>query len=118
MAFTKTLISLAAGASILFAVSQAGDIAACPDTYPEQATSYVESRLADARGARVQIVSEPYRIEADVSGYSDLPGWGVDIRVRSRLPGGDYGNYVPYTVVFVNGEPVALCVDSKDLTRV
>jgi hypothetical protein len=117
MAFAKSLISVAAGVGMMFAVSQAGDIAACPDTYPEQAISYVQSRLTDARGSRVQIVSEPYRVEADVSGYSDLPGWGVDIRVRSRLPGGDYGNYVPYTVVFVNGEPVALCVDSDELTR-
>jgi hypothetical protein len=114
----KTLFALAASALALCATSLAGDIAACPDDYPVQAASYVESRLDDDRGARVQVVSEPYRVAADINGYSDVQGWGVDIRVRSRLPGGDYGNYVPYTVVFVNGEPVALCEDTQGVTRV
>ncbi|MFZ5619276.1 MAG: hypothetical protein ACOZAA_18330 [Pseudomonadota bacterium] len=118
MAIVKTLVSLAAGAGFLFAAAQAGDAAGRPDDYSVQAASYVKDRLEDARGARIQIVSEPYQVEADINGHSDLVGWGVDVRVRSRLPGGDYGNYVPYTVVFVNGEPVALCVDTSDLTRV
>lgn len=114
----KTLFALAASALALCATSMAGNIAACPDDYPAQATSYVESRLDDARGARVQIVSEPYRVQADIEDYSDVEGWGVDIRVRSRLPGGEYSNYVSYTVLFVDGEPVALCEDTDGLTRV
>ncbi len=114
----KTLFALAASAMALCASSLAGDIAACPDDYPVQATSYVESRLEDARGARVQIVSEPYRVQADIADYSGVDGWGVDIRVRARLPGGDYGNYISYTVLFVDGEPVALCEDTDGLTRV
>lgn len=118
MAIIKTLVSLAAGAGFLFAAAQADDTASRPDNYSVQAASYVKDRLEDPRGARVQIVSEPYRVEADINGRSDVSGWGVDIRVRSRLPGGDYGNYVPYTVIFVNGEPVALCEDTSELSRV
>ena len=118
MAFPKLLLSLAIGAGLMVASSQAGDVAPCPDDYTAQAVSYVESRLSDARSARVQIVSEPYRLEADVSGYSDVEGWGVDIRVKSRLPTGEFGGYVPYTVIFVDGEAVALCEDTTELTRV
>jgi len=118
MALLKSLAAFSAGAASLFAVSFAGDIAACPDEYPIMATDYVESSLVDARGARVQIVSEPYRVSADVSGYDDVQGWGVDVRVRSRLPGGRYSDYVGYTVIFVNGEPVALCDDTDQLARV
>ncbi len=118
MAVLKSLAAISAGAASLIAVSLAGDIDACPDEYPMMATDYVESSLVDARGARVQIVSEPYRVEADISGYEDLQGWGVDVRVRSRLPGGRYSDYVGYTVIFVNGEPVALCDDTDQLTRV
>ncbi len=115
---SKFVLSFAAGAMALIATSLAGDVAPCPDEYAGLATTYVESRLEDSRGARVQFVSEPYRVSADINGYSELQGWGVDVRVRSRLPGGDYGNYVPYTVVFVNGEPVALCEDTGQITRV
>lgn len=118
MKLGKSVLSFAFGAAALFAVSQAGDIAPCPDDYGYQATSYVEGRLTDARGARVQIVSEPYRVAADVGGYSGVEGWGVDIKVRSRLPNGSYGGYIPYTVIFVNGEAVALCEDAAELSRV
>ncbi len=118
MAIKNTFAALVAGAGMLFATSQAGDVAPCPDDYSDRAVSYVESRLDDSRAAKVQIVSEPYRVEADLSGYSDLPGWGVDIRVKSRLPSGSFGGYMSYTVIFVNGEAVALCEDTSDLTRV
>lgn len=117
MKLGKSVLSLAVGAAALFSISQAGDIAPAPDDYGLQAASYVEGRLTDARGARVQIVSEPYRVAADVGGYSG-EGWGVDVKVRSRLPNGSYGGYIPYTVIFVNGEPVALCEDARELERV
>lgn len=118
MTITKALVAAAAGAAFLFGVSTAGDIKPCPDDYPVRAADYIESRLDDARGAKVQVVSEPYRVIADIEGYEGLPGWGVDVRVKSRLPGGSYGGYVPYTVIFVDGEAVALDDDASELTRV
>lgn len=118
MKLGKTALSLAAGAAALFAAAQAADVAPVPADYQIQASTYVESRLIDARGARIQVVSEPYRIAADVNGHSGVEGWGVDIKVRSRLPNGSYGGYIPYTVIFVNGEPVALCEDARELARV
>lgn len=118
MTFGKSLVSAAAGVAFLFGVSTASDIKPCPDDYPVRAADYVESRLDDARGAKVQVVSQPYRVIADIEGYEGLPGWGVDVRVKSRLPGGSYGGYVPYTVIFVDGEAVALDDDASELTRV
>ena len=82
------------------------------------ATTYVEGRRTDDRGPRVQFNSEPYRVKADLAGYDDVPAWGVDVKVRSRLLSGSYGGYVPYTVIFVDGEPVALCEDADELVRV
>jgi hypothetical protein len=114
----KSLISATAGVALLFGVSTAGEIKPCPDDYPLRAADYVESRLDDARGAKVQVVSEPYRVIADIEGYEGLPGWGVDVRVKARLPGGSYGGFIPYTVIFVDGEAVALDDDASDLTRV
>ena len=84
MALLKSLAAFSAGAASLFAVSFAGDIAACPDEYPIMATDYVESSLVDARGARVQIVSEPYRVSADVSGKRRAA-------IRSRSTGATSG---------------------------
>lgn len=118
MAMMKALASAAAGVALLFGVSTAGEIKPCPDDYPVRAADYVESRLDDSRGAKVQVVSEPYRIIADLEGYEGLPGWGVDVRVKSRLPGGGFGGFVPYTVIFIDGEAVALDDDATDLTRV
>lgn len=118
MAIGKALVSAAAGVALLFGVSSAGEIKPCPDNYPVLAADYVEGRLDDSRGAKVQIVSEPYRVIADIEGNDGLPGWGVDVRVKSRLPGGSYGGYVPYTVIFVDGEAVALDDDTSELTRV
>lgn len=118
MTLSKSLISIAASAVALFAAAQAVDVAPWPDDYGSLAASYVETRIEDTRGARVELVSEPYRVEADVAGYAGLEGWGVDVRVRSRLPNGTYGGYVPYTVIFIDGVPVALCEDASELTRV
>lgn len=112
------LVAAAAGLASLVSVSLAGDIAPCPEDYDVQAASYIETRMDDARGARVKVVSEPYRVAADVGGYSGLEGWGVDVKARSRLPDGQYGGYVDYTVIFVDGRPVAICEDASELTRI
>ena len=117
MTLGKMVLSMVAGAAALFAVTQASDIAPCPDDYQVMASNYVESRLTDARGARVQILSEPYRVAADISGNGGVEGWGVDLKVRSRLPSGGYGGYVSYTVIFVDGVAVALGEDARELSR-
>ncbi|MEK7265572.1 MAG: hypothetical protein AAB227_05675 [Pseudomonadota bacterium] len=56
MKLGKMVLSIAAGAAALFAVTQASDIAPCPDDYQTQAVQYVESRLTDARGSRIQVL--------------------------------------------------------------
>ncbi len=118
MTFLKTVFSAAAGVAFLLGASNAGEVIPCPEDYPALAAEYIEARLDDARGAKVQIVSKPYRVIADIKGYEGLPGWGVDVRVKSRLPSGSYGGFVPYTVIFVDGQAVALDDDASELTRV
>lgn len=118
MALLKSVIAAAAGAAFLAGAAAAGGAGDCPSDYPVLAAAYVEGRLDDARGAKVQVVSEPYRVVADIEGHEGLPGWGVDVRVKSRLPGGAFGGYVPYTVIFIDGEAVALDDDASAMTRV
>lgn len=117
MKLAHALMGLIAGAAILAANSQAADAAAYPDDFEAQAATYVESRLEDARGARIQVVSEPYKVSAEIGDKEGIEGWGVDIKVRARLPDGQYGRYLPYTVLFMDGEAVALSEDVSDIVR-
>jgi len=41
----------------------------------------------------------------------------VDVRVKARLPGGGRGGFVPYTVLFLDGEAIALNEDARRLVR-
>lgn len=104
-----------------FAAMATGAIAAnydaIPANYQQAAEEYVMSRLTDARGASVQFVSDPYPVIADIAGYQGLEAWAVDIRVRSKLPSGARGGYVPYTLIFYKGEPVAFEMDAKKVAR-
>lgn len=114
----KSLIAALSGAAALLAVAAASDIAPCPSDYGDLASAYVKTRLDDPIAARVQIVSEPYKVRTAINGRADLVGWAVDIRVRARQANGAPGEYLPYAVIFIDGEAVALCEDASDLVRV
>ena len=77
----------------------------------------MEKRLSDPRAAKVQLDSDPYKVMVDLRAEEDIPAWAVDIRVKSRLPNGSWSNFQPYTVLFQNGEAVALKSDVADVTR-
>ena len=49
--------------------------------------------------------------------FEALPGWGVDVRVKSRLPSGSYGATESLTVIFIDGDPVALEEDAQRIAR-
>lgn len=101
-------VVLGVGAAMMTATAvMADDFGVMPANYEAALENYVGSRLTNPRGARFQIVGQPYRVYADFDGYSDVAAWAVDVRVRSRLPNGAMGT-VPYTVIFVGGVPVAL----------
>lgn len=100
-----------AGMAAAFALSAgvvAQDFGPAPANYETLVADYFGERLTDPRTAKYQFTSEPYQVFADISGYEGLPCWAVDVRVKSRLPNGEYGGYVPYTVLILDGEPVAL----------
>lgn len=118
MNIVRTLVfGVVAAAAFSAGASAAGDFGPRPADCEAQAQRYVESRLSDERGARIAVTSEPYRIYADFSGADDVPAWGIDLKVKARLPNGQYGGYVPMTVIFVRGAPVALDDDGVDIDR-
>lgn len=111
------LIAIVAGFAALGATAFAsGALAPCPDDYRERAVSYISDRLDDPRGSSYDFVGEPYAVSADFRS-GDRLGWGVDVRVKARMSGGSYGAFTPMTVIFVDGEPVALEEDGIDLAR-
>ena len=110
---------LGIGAVAAFAASAiAADYGVMPADYESASEDYVLSRLADERGARFQFVSAPYPVFADFEGHGNLAAWAVDVRVRSRMASGRMGGYLPYTVIFVDGEPVAFEEDIRGVERV
>lgn len=117
MKIIARLTAFGAAAFAMVGMAMAMDFGDAPADYEDQARTYVESRLEDPRAARFQTVGEPYQIYADVAGYEALPGWGVDVRVKSRLPSGSYGATESLTVIFIEGEPVALEEDAQRIAR-
>ena len=114
----RAFLVAAAGIGAAFAASGvAADPGPMPDDYEEMAVDYVKSRLTNPRGARVTVLSEPYEVEADFDDMEDEDAWAVDVRVRSRLPSGARHGSMAYTVIFYDGEPVALQQDGIDLAR-
>ncbi|MEM6413828.1 MAG: hypothetical protein AAF720_04145 [Pseudomonadota bacterium] len=110
----KRVSALIVGMAIMVATAFAttGDVP--PMDAESQAISYVESRLENPRGARVRTDGGPYKIYADFDGYDQVPAWAVDVRARMRLRSGS--GSAPYTVIFVDGEPVAIASDGVDIS--
>ena len=96
----------------------AADFGPIPAGYESAVEDYFSDRLSDPRSARFDYRSDPYQVFADLKGYEGLPCWAVDVRVKARLPGGGYGGYVAYTVLFLEGEAIALGDDVARMVRV
>ncbi len=104
--------ALTLGASVI-----ASDFGPSPVGYEAAVEDYFAERLSDPRAARFQFTSAPYQVFADLKGYEGLPCWAVDVRVKARMPGGGYGGYIPYTVLFLDGEAIALEEDAIRMVR-
>ena len=107
MKIKQALVGITA-ALTLGAVAIASDFGSAPADFEAQTIDYFGDRLTDPRSARFEFTSEPYQVFADLRGYEGLPCWAVDVRVKSRMPNGTFGGYVPYTVLFLDGEAIAL----------
>lgn len=114
----KTMMAGVAAAAALGAAAIAADFGSAPADYQAAAQDYVTDRLTDPRSARFQFQSEPYQVFADIKGYEGLPCWAVDVRVKARMPNGGYGRYVAYTVLFLDGEAIALEEDAQRMVRI
>lgn len=117
MKMIKTIMAGAAALVAFIASVTAADFGPAPAGYESAIKDYVHSRLVSPQAAKFRFESSPYKVYADLAGYEGLPAWAVDIRVRARLDTGDVGGYVPYTVIFVGGDPVALRGDLRRFTR-
>lgn len=119
---SKFAFAAVAAAGLLFGVgaavsAQTSGFGPMPVDYEQSASSYIEARLTNARGARIDVVSEPYQVYSSLSGYEGLACWAVDLRVKARLPSGSYGSYQRYTVLFLDGDAIALKGDARKVTR-
>jgi len=119
----KKLLS-AAGISILVITTTPGLIAGddvfglTPAACEESVAYFLEDRLFDSRAARIELNGDPYKVTVDLRGGNEVDAWAQDVRVKSRLPSGSWSNYQPYTVIFQNGQAVALESDVADVTAV
>lgn len=94
------------------------DCGPSPANYEAAAEAYIASRLEDSRNLRLDFVGEPYQVVAEMTGRDGLACWAVDVRVKARQTNGASGRYVPYTVLFHSGAPVAFEDDVRRMTRV
>ncbi|MEM9704543.1 MAG: hypothetical protein AAF850_00550 [Pseudomonadota bacterium] len=118
MTVSKIIKTAVAGFALAFgAVAIAFASGAAPDNYEDAARDYVVERLSNPAGARVRFESEPYEVFADIGRYEGVAGWAVDVRVRTRLANGEVTRFQPYTIIFVDGDPVALRSDLRKMTR-
>jgi len=100
------------------ASAQSGGFGPMPVNYEQTAETYIADRLSNARGARINVLSEPYQVYSTIAGYEGLACWAVDLKVKARLPSGGYGSYQRYTVLFVDGEAIGLKSDARKVTRI
>ncbi len=113
MSLFTTLVAAASLAAPALVSPAAADAGPRPYDCESQAIDYVKTRMSNPRGARVRMIGEPYEAEVDFDEYEEMDVWAVDVRVRSRLPSGASTGVARYTVIFVDGEPVALREDDE-----
>jgi len=112
----KTYLTGVMAAGLLTTGALAQDFGPQPADYRYSVEDYVESRLANSRGARISVESRPYPVYADFGRrHGEIAAWAVDISVRSHVRSRRHDGYMRYTVIFVDGEPVAFEDDIRGL---
>lgn len=114
---TYLAAAVALTASFCISSAIASDFGQMPSGYQAAAEAYLSERLTDQRSARFTFVGEPYQVYADIKGHDRLPCWAVDMRVKAKLPGGEMSRAVPLTVLFYEGQAVALTDDASRVAR-
>lgn len=89
-----------------------------PVSYEADIQDYFGKRLVNSRGAKFRYNGAPYKVYMDMPGKENIACWAVDVRVKSILQSGGYGNYLPYTVLIHQGEVVALKSDVRRVKRI
>ena len=97
------------------ATAQYDSFGLSPEACIDSVAYFLEDRLYDSRAARIELDSAPYRVMVEFRGGYETQAWAVDVLVKSRLPTGSWSNYQPYTVIFRDGEAIALESDVWDM---
>ena len=104
---------VAAGLMITGALAQ--DFGPQPADFRYATEDYVMSRLANTRGARISIESQPYPVYANFGRHGEIAAWAVDISVRSHVRSRRHDGFMRHTVIFVDGQPVAFEDDIRGM---
>ncbi|MCI5048589.1 MAG: hypothetical protein MRY59_13895 [Aquisalinus sp.] len=103
---------LSAGLMMVSTAASAQGAARAPSNLGNKAEQYISTRLADDRGARYRVASQPYQVKAELRRGQPVDCWALDVRVRSDLGSAGRGADT-YTVLFHNGRAVALKRDLR-----
>lgn len=82
-----------------------------PVDYADDAKLYLTSRMEEDANPSFRLEGEPYRVRARLNG-AERDCWAVDIYTRASL-GAGRRSADTYTVLFYDGEPVALASDLR-----
>jgi len=115
MKMIKSYLVGAAAAAAIFTCAHAQSFGMMPADYQYSAQDYIESRLVNARGMSLRFAGQPYPVYATFRGGRRVPAWAVDVQVRARLESRRSGRTMYYSVIFVDGEPVAFADDIYDV---
>ncbi len=115
MTIIKKCLSGVFAAGLMLTGALAQNFGPAPADYRYAAEDYVESRLSNSRGARVSVHGRPYPVYADFGRHGQIEAWAVDISVRSHVSSRRHDGYAQYTVIFVDGQPVAFEEDIRGM---
>jgi len=108
----RSMIFAAVAATALGTAALAADPKESPE---DRALDYLETRLEDPRGARLEVRSDPYRVVFTDADGTTREGVAIDVAYRTRDRGRIYRS--DDAVILVDGEAVALESDMRRLTK-
>ena len=116
MTLTKLLATALACLFLSNTTAAAESFDLSPSACEEAVSDYIKSRLDNPRGATVRMSGEPYKVMVKQR-TREVAAWAVDVRVKARLRSGSWSSPQHYTVIFKNGEAVALRGDLDNVSR-
>lgn len=112
------LFAVTASAIAPAAIANTDVFGLSPEACAESVSYFMVDRLYDSRSARVSLTGEPYRVMVDLRDGQQVTAWAQNVHIKSRLPSGSWSNQQPFTVIFKNGQAIALESEVRGMTPV